>query len=460
MKICNPGLPGLVVLACCAAAPGQAQSYKGIYVVAVPNVDGSKAAHAEASAYKKPFIDGLMIPLHWAYIEPVAPGNTLAPGAGLTNPYTGEVFCPHGTHKTNYCWQELDEQLRLADPTKALSLAVVAGGYTPAWLATDSAYAVATAGPVLYASHNGTGSICYTISLPLASSNAALANGAPSSFAGAYVAMIQALAAHLQQVGALSLVSMIKVSGGINNVTEEFHLDSATTSASCLTSTTLLWSSLGYTPAATQTAWTYMAQGMAASFPGALLSFDILENSFSTTPLITDGGVVFTVAQYNANPAAYGTLLLDRVLAALVPGGGAQGVLGPAPVAIQWNGLAPSDQQNLSTIATHTLAAGAAGAVIGWQTNELYAAQGSGCGTAACASATSMATTCYGTATCAAEYASMLDNGITPVPGGTAHGSYVEVWPADVVNACLQPALVAGHNALTGASLTLKSKCQ
>jgi hypothetical protein len=437
-----------------AAAP----RYAGIYVVAVPFIAGSAANLALGRAYAKPFVDGVMIPLHWSYIEPVAPGQVLADGAGPTNPFTGEQFCAKGTRHTNFCWQELDEQLLHMPHSKKLSLAVVAGGFTPAWLASP-AYGVATTGNVFYASHNGTGSNCFTISLPLISSAPFAGGQAPSSYAAGYVAVVQAIAAHLAAVGALSQVAIVKVSGGVNTVTQEFHIDAATTSNACLTATTPIWAQLGYTPAATQAAWAFMAPGVAAAFPNALASFDILESSFAASPMITNGGVVFTPAQYAADPSAYGTLLLDSTLAALVPGGGTPGVLGTAPVSVQWDGLAPADQQTLSTVATHTLAAGARGAVLGFQANEMFGAAGSSCGTAACASAVSPATTCYGAATCVNEFQSLLENGINPVPGTNAHAAFLEVWAVDAVNSCLGPALAAAHNTLTGSGLSLGRGC-
>ncbi len=447
-------------LAICLAVQAAAQAYRGLYVVAVPNVNGSKALHAQAAAYRKSFVDGVMIPLHWSFIEPAAPGQTLPPNAGIASPVTGEVFCPTGTKGTNFCWQELDEQISLVNPAKKLSLAVVAGGYSPGWLATNPAYNVAAAGPVLYASHAGNGAICYSINLDLVSSAAAAPGNAPSTFAAAYVAMMQQVAAHLATAGLLQQVSVIKVSGGVNTVTEEFHLDAAaTTSGNCYTAATPLWSGLGYTPATTETAWKYMASNVAALFPDALMSFDILENSYNSAPLIDDAGTIFTVAQYNADPALYGTLLLDRALADLLPGNGAQGLLGTAAVAVQWNGIAPADQQSLPAIATHTLAAAANGAVIGWQANEQYGPLGSGCGTAACAAATSNSTQCYGAETCVAEYASMLANGLSPVPGSPIQPAYLEIWPADVNTPCLTPANVAAHNTLTADTLTARSTC-
>ena len=455
------GQRALSLLAVSLAVPAAAQPYRGLYVVAVPGVNVSKAAHAQAAAYRKNFIDGVEIPLHWNFIEPAAPGQTLPPNAGIINQITGEAFCPAGTRGTNFCWQELDEQLKLIGTEKKLSLALVAGGFSPPWLATNPAYNVAVAGPVLYASHGGTGPNCFSIDLDLVSSGAVAPGGAPSSFAAAYVAAVKVIAAHLASQGRLAQVAMIKVSGGVNNVTEEFHLDDATTTTgSCYSAATPLWSMLGYTPTATETAWKYIATNVAAQFPGALMSFDIVENSYTTSPLIDDAGTIFTVSQYIANPSLYGTLLLDRALADLVPGFGAQGILGAAPVSVQWNGVAPADQQTLSTIATHTLAAAAAGAVIGWQANELYNTAGSSCGAAACSAATSTATICYGTATCVAEYASLLDNGLSPMPGSPVAPAYFEVWPVDVNNPCLTQAHVAAHNSLTGDSLTVRSTCK
>ena len=95
----------------CLIAPATAQTYQGIYVVSIPYVNGSAATLTQAVAYRKPFVDGVVIILHWSYLEPVAPGQTLPPGANITDPFTGEVFCPQGTQHTNFCWQELDEQL-------------------------------------------------------------------------------------------------------------------------------------------------------------------------------------------------------------------------------------------------------------------------------------------------------------------------------------------------------------
>jgi hypothetical protein len=40
-------------------------SYAGLYVVALPDVSGHKQAAALAAAYQLPFIDGVMIPLHY-----------------------------------------------------------------------------------------------------------------------------------------------------------------------------------------------------------------------------------------------------------------------------------------------------------------------------------------------------------------------------------------------------------
>jgi hypothetical protein len=453
--------PALVLIAAtCLPAMAAAQAYKGLYVVAVPNVNGTKTNKLQAGAYKQPFIDGVEIPLHWSFIEPAAPGTTLPPAAGVTNPITGEVFCAKGTTHTNFCWQELDEQLAYVSSSKKLSLAVIAGGFSPAWLSTPS-YNVAATGPVLYASHGGTGPNCFDLSMPLPSTAAAALDGnAPSSFATSYVAMMQAVAAHLSAKGLLNQVAIIKISGGANTVTEEFHIDSATTTGTCLTAVTPIWASIGYRPATVETAWEYIAKQTAATFPNALPSFDLLENSFAASPTIDDAGTIFTPADYNADPAAYGTLLLDRVLAALVPGGNAAGILGHSAVSVQWDGVLPADQQTLSAVATHTLAAAENGAVLSWQTNEMSGLQGSSCGTAACAAATTKTTPCYGKATCVAEYHSLLDNGIRPMPGKALKAKFLEVWSIDVQNSCLQPALVAAHNTLTGDTLAVGGGCE
>jgi hypothetical protein len=246
---------------------------------------------------------------------------------------------------------------------------------------------------------------------------------------------------------------MIKISGGVNTITEEFHIDAAAKAGPCQTPVVTLWQQAGYRPAATMTAWTYIAEQVAALFPAALASFDILEDAFATSPPIDDEGVIFTEKKYNKNPLAYGPLLLDRALDALVPGGGMAGVLGDTPVSVQWNGLAPADQQNLSAVAPHTLAAAQDGAVLAWQTNELSGAAGSSCGTAACSTAVSSTTRCYGTVSCVTEYQSLLENGITPVAGSGLQASFLEVWAPDVLNVCLQPALVQAHDTLTGATL-------
>jgi hypothetical protein len=458
-----PSIPGRMLPAISLAAAlwlpaaSWGQTYQGLYVVSVPYVNDNTFTEKLAGAYKQPFIDGVEIPLHWSFIEPVAPGSTLPPGAGVKNPITNETFCPHGTKGTNFCWQEFDEQLPYLSRHKKLSLAVIAGGFSPSWLSGPS-YDVASTGPVLYASHNGSGPNCFDLSMALPSSSASLGGQAPSSYAAAYVAMIKAVAAHLSAKGLLGQVAIIKVSGGANTVTEEFHIDSSTQTGTCLSDVTPLWASIGYRPSAVAAAWAYIAVQTAATFPKALPSFDLLENDFSTAPLIDDAGTIFTVTQYDDDPSAYGTLLLDQVLAALVPGGGALGLVGA--VSVQWNGVSPADQQDLSTIATHTIAAAENGAVLSFQANELSGEQGSSCGTAACAYATSSTTPCYGTETCVVEYASLLDNGITPVPGENLQASFLEVWAADVQNTCLQPSLVAAHDRLTGDKTAPGPGCQ
>jgi hypothetical protein len=435
-----------------------AQAYKGLYVVAIPNVDATITTKRQAHAYQQPFVDGVEIPLHWSFVEPAAPGTTLPPGAGVTDPITGEVFCPKGTRRTNFCWQELDEQLAFVSSSKKLSLAVIAGGFSPQWL-TDAGIAVTTIGPVRYASHGGTGPNCFNMPMPLPSSSATPGGNAPSSFAAAYVAMMQSLAAHLAAKGLLSQVAIIKVSGGANTVNEEFHIDSSTTNNACLTDVTPLWAAIGYRPGAVAAVWEYIAAQTAAIFPQALPSFDLLESSFTSAPLIDDAGTIFTAAKYTAHPAAYGSLLLDLALAALLPGGGAPGIVGPA-VSVQWDGVLPADQQTLSAVAVHTLAAAENGAVLSWQTNEMSGLTGSSCGTAACAAATTSTTPCYGTVSCVAEYASLLDNAITPIPGNSLKAGFLEVWPIDVQNKCLQVALVAAHNALTGDTLAGGNGCK
>jgi hypothetical protein len=457
MSILGRLRPAVILIAASSHPAAGAAAYKGLYVVAIPYVNGNTSNEQQAAAYKQPFIDGVEIPLHWSFIEPAAPGTTLPPAAGITNPITNETFCPKGTKGTNFCWQELDEQLAYVSRSKKLSLAVIAGGFSPSWLSNTN-YDVAATGPVLYASHGGTGPNCFNLSMALPSSSASLGGNAPSSFAAAYVAMMQAVAAHLSSKGLLSQVSIIKVSGGANTVTEEFHIDSSTTTGTCLTDVTPLWASIGYRPGAVETAWQYIASQTAATFPHALPSFDLIESAFATSPLIDDAGTIFTAAEYDEDPSAYGTLLLNRVLTALVPGGGTPGFLG-AKLSVQWDGVLPADQQTLATVAAHTLDAAQNGAVLSFQANELSGTQGSSCGTAACAYATSKTTKCYGTETCVAEFASLLDNGITPVPGEALKASFLEVWSVDVQNACLQPALVAAHNALTGDTLAAGAGC-
>lgn len=167
---------------------------------------------------------------------------------------------------------------------KPVNVALIAGGYAPAWLGS---YGVANA--------------TFVNSLPIGPGQYECQNSTEytpwdSTFQTRYLSALQALVSHLQGEGVQ--VAGVELSG-INHLTAEFHMEAQTKTApgsGCAgTNATALWQALGYQSGLMEGAAAAIYTATASSFPGAALSFPYIDSN--ELPLIGPKGQTVSAAK-------------------------------------------------------------------------------------------------------------------------------------------------------------------
>ena len=370
-------------------------NFRGIYMLLDPRVtqNGNRPMYdLYQSALQSTDIDGVTIIMPWTNMY-----TTSQPGPG------------------SYNWALLDTWTSAAQAHgKVISLGVVAGMYTPAWLLA-APYSVPAheftfnSGPVSKAD-------CVTRLLP---------SPWVPAYLHAYKQMILDLAAHLQATGAYSAVKLVKV-GGLNEETQELGVGATRVADyNCpLNNSEYLtegWAKEGFTPARIFRAWHSISQTISVAFPNALLSVDILASQEAFPAVDASGRVLATPA--GPTDAITASIVSETLLPGL------QQRNFHSRFAVQWDALSSG------AVDPEVLLAGQMGAQIGWQMNDGLGGQGANCVTP---------TGSFGVCAGPAQYQAMLDNGIN------LGGQFIEVMATDVLQ--FPSAFHEPHHRLTGAA--------
>ena len=167
---------------------------------------------------------------------------------------------------------------------KPVNVALIAGGYAPAWL---SSYGVASA--------------TFVNSLPIGPGQYECQTSTEytpwdGTFQARYMAALQGLVAHLQAQGLE--VAGVELSG-LNHLTAEFHMEAQTKTApgsGCMgTDATALWQAVGYQSGLMEGAAATIYAATAQAFPGAALSFPYIDAN--ELPLIGPKGQTVSAAK-------------------------------------------------------------------------------------------------------------------------------------------------------------------
>jgi hypothetical protein len=350
----------------------------GLYVRIDPNHTPKTAEFTHALS--KPFVDGAAIMIQWASLEP-------KPGAynwSLVDPWLAKVVSLH----------------------KKLSIGLMAGWLTPQWLYAQGVPINSFnfnrnpqgvhINPLNYGGGPEGEAECTVLTLP---------SPWHPVFVREFNRTMRDLAQHLREYqppgatrgAGYDALRIVKISG-INNTTEELRLDATRPdNGPCHQSDArAIWAAAGFRPNLIATAWTNIADSTADSYPGKLLSIDVIASA--AFPWIDDNGGFYTPAPRSVDS------LSSRIIDIGIARWGHR-------FSVQWDALsqAPPDPAVID--------AGSRGATIGWQLNEfLGPAGGTGCiygqSRTACRSA--------------ADFQSILDNGIA------LGGKFIEIWAPNV----------------------------
>ena len=295
----------------------------GIYLyIAYPNLPHFDAPLCDALSKK--FIDGALVEAYWDVIEP-------KPGM--------------------YDWTSLDRWVqRIAALHKRVSIAILAGLYTPKWL-----YAAGV--PENDFDYNRAG-----VGYGYANIRMAQPSFWHPVYLREYGKMMDALSRHLREMqvpgqpagAAYQALRIVRISG-VNNTTDELRVDnSKPDNGPCHQSdAAAIWAKAGYTPNKAVAALMDITDETAHAFPGKLMSVAIIHRG--AFPAIDNAG---------------------RIVVPVVPDLATQGFLDAAiskyrdRLIVQWdalsNGTAPAE----------LIAAGKKGARIGFQMNGFMGAWG------------------------------------------------------------------------------------
>ncbi|HWY15765.1 MAG TPA: hypothetical protein VNX86_11565 [Rhizomicrobium sp.] len=355
-----------------------ASDYAGIYVMSARPVVQGPAVPPEVYHIKA--IDGVYLRQPWSAIEK-------APGL--------------------FDWASMDGAISLAiNARKKISLAILAGRFSPDWLdkagARRSAFSIPAGWPTQR---------CVTMQIPWPWDR---------GYQDAYIAMTVALSHHLRSWrAAYSALKIVKISP-IAISSEELRMPvtwparlTAIANPCPQTDVTKVWQRAGFRPSLVLSAWTRMADAVAQGFPGKLLAIDILDgNDF---PPIGENGSV-----------SPGSTTRQAIISASI-------ARFPGRFAVQWDGLTASN------FSPSTEAARRSGAVIGWSTNEFRGENGAGCN----ATRREFIERHEAAAPCnAAGYDAILQHAVN------LHGRFIEVWSSDALR--FPQAMITAHRALAG----------
>jgi hypothetical protein len=171
-----------------------------------------------------------------------------------------------------YTWSFLDSQVAaIVKANKAVTVSVMAGDATPAWVFAAGAQSFST-----IVANPAASDFCHTIQIPIPWDPVFLAK---------WTAFIKAMGAHYATTG----IARVHITG-INDRTEETTLPSQTGEVvnGCTTNDDVSeWQSVGYSGALIKGAWTQISDAFALAFPGSQIVPMILPSSF---PPIDDAG--------------------------------------------------------------------------------------------------------------------------------------------------------------------------
>ena len=315
----------VLLFATCANALAAIPDYEGIYVRIDPAYV-NKTSEFEHSLNQR-FVDGAAIVLQWMKIQP-------APNV--------------------YDFRALDKWVvKAVENDQKLSLALMAGSFTPQWLYRRGVAAVSI--ETNKNPQNVGGAVCSVIIVPVPWDR---------QFIEAYDDAVKAIANHLKALAipskapgaAFDAVKIAKLSG-INNTTEELRLPAGKrTQSQCAESDAQsIWIKAGFTPQKILDAWTEISADIASAFPNSILSIAIIQ--IGAFPAVDDDGAPTKPARGKTD------VLTNKIVAkALAQYDGR--------LAVQWNGLS-GEKPNPEVIY-----AGNRGAIVGWQLNQSLGPKG------------------------------------------------------------------------------------
>lgn len=339
-----------------------------------------------AQALAVPGVDGLLIHLRWSQISP---------------------------SKNTYNWDPLDAALGLlADSTKKrFELGIVIGGATPTW--------------VVAAPPTGVGAIHGTFQVNASSAGTCptftMAAPYDTNYLAAFDDLLNQLAQHLRAKQAYAHLGLIKLFG-LTTTTDELRLP-AVDHCPGGSNPVKIWMKLGYTPSKVEAAWNSMLKSYLKYFPNKAFSIGFIGvNAF---PGIDEDGKPIAPQFIKARSEQFAAKLIEDAGKAM-----------PGHVAVGFDSLSLDVPQSVASYyqsrSEMFRAAQAAGAKIGWQTNELlgeYPGGGAAC----------KGTTLQDAMPCenSAQFRQMLFQGIYPY-GKTStppalQGVYMEMFPQNII---------------------------
>lgn len=367
----------------------QSADLRGLYVYS-SDVSSISAGYAQtlSNALSVPGVDGLVLVVAWAALEPA-----------------NRVF-----HWTNLdLWMN-----RAALLGKKVDLAILAGQDTPAWLFEP----VSSGGPGVTPLH-------FTVSPHSGRTGNCISetNAAPwdANFLASWDWMLNRLSNHLKTTGAYSNVTLLRLTG-INRTTDELRLPAetaASTGLDCVSNAPAIWQAAGYTPANLLAGWSNILNSFTAYFPDKTFSVAIIPNN--AFPPIDDNGQIITKDPPDANQP-----LLSLAAQKL-----------PGRFVVQYNFLMTTNPANPAVVA----AAQKYGTLVAYQSNNYFGSSGGG---AACGGEVTNPVACL-----EATYLDELRTGIYPLTAANGlRSQYIEVFPANVL--ALTNAIWQAHTELLG----------
>jgi hypothetical protein len=353
----------------------------GIYAILAANTpDQYKIAR---KALRKPGVDGLLIHLRWNEISPSL---------------------------MQYDWTTLDHAVRLAvRNNKRFELGIVTGGAMPGWITAPPPQGLGAQSATFYVN-------------PLSGKCTSFVMAPPfdPAYLKAFRDLLRQLSTHLRATGGYKHLAMLKLFG-ITTTTDELRMPSL---VECNQDNVQTWVTLGYTQAKVEAAWKAMLADYLHFFSRQVFNIGFI--GINAFPGIgPNGHVEQNRRAAERTSAAFGARLYSDAGAAM-----------PGRLALGFDSLVlsvPDTDKSYPHSMREFLADGAAaGARLGWQTNELlgeYPKAGAAC----TGSSPDNAQPCAN----AAEFQKMLFRGLYPKgkknTPPSMQGVYLEVFPQNVV---------------------------